>query len=626
MTRAADLHFKQGLAYQNRGQHRLAIREYEAALEINPGHVPSMTNLGILLMIIGETAKAIDVFGAVIDAEPDCADNYYNYGKALYRNSRISEALDAFIKAEGLCANDAAIIRSIADCHVALANHDKALIKLQELTVLLPEDITAFLDLGKAHLTSGHLGEARQAFQEALELDQDSADAHLNLGEVLRKAGLFEEAITHFQEASSLAMGRVETYLGTARAYRDAGKIDEALNEINTALSYEPSNSDALSLLHEIKNPPEHLIVFSAEGAPPTPKDPMELMKSADYIEKKVRKLFALEDWDRAVEELQNIVDLAPTRLAILRLSQALVKKGDRKSAIVKLRTVIKDDPSDIELGTELVNLSLEDNDLEGAISDIKALTEALGEDPRVLLLASRVHLKAGDRAEAQECLQKLLALEPGMVDTYIALSEIAYSDGRVEDALRLWETAYRYDPDRHEILFMIAASQYRMRRYSQAQQTLKSYVKCHPGDIAARGLMAEIFLKLKKVRAAKNEWHSMVELAPGTPQDAVARAKALLFLGHTSQSRDALELCVKAHGETASALFYLGVTDLISNDIQSSAENWLNAWTNNKMQTEGALTFLKDYFNSEKIKFVADELSRTKAPSELVDLIRSCC
>lgn len=622
MTRAADLRFKQGLSYQSRNQHRLAIKEYEAALEIDPDHLPAMANLGILLMIDGDNNRAVELLGQVAELEPNCPDNHFNFSKALLHNGRIYDALEALLKAEALSPKDIDILKSIAHCHTSLGQHEQALVKLQELAALSPDDLEIMISLGKCLMALGRQSCSKDAFERAREIDPYSYQSHLGLGAVLRAMGQFEKSVHHYKEAYALSAGRIEAYLGAASSLRDMGKNDLAAQEVTLALSYAPNDSSALELLREIRSPKEFGFVGD-ERMEKEHKDRIETLKTPEYVERRIRKLFTLENWDGAIEELNKIIAIAPSKIARLRLAQAYMKKDQHRQGIEALQDILKDEPEDVEVGCELINIALMTGNYEMAGTQLKLMEEKGDEEPKLLMLAARYYSETGDKEKTRDRLEKLIGIQPDKTDAYLELSQLAYKDGRIEDALRLWETAYRYDAKRHEILFLISSAQFRLGRYNHALKTMKSYIETFPDDIAARGFLAEILLKLKKIRQAKNEWHTMKEQSPATPQDSVAKAKAALFLGHTALAKEQLSITATAHPGLASAHFYLGVTDLISNAISDASAKWVRAWKMNAAQTEGALRFLAEYFNSKKMHLVLDELVRIGGPVELIQLIR---
>jgi tetratricopeptide (TPR) repeat protein len=103
--RAADLAFlfnKRGVACIGLERRELAARDFEAALEAQPGYVPALTNLANLLFESGEVDAAIARYERAIALDADYAVAYLNLGAAYKRAGRLDDAVRALRQAERL--------------------------------------------------------------------------------------------------------------------------------------------------------------------------------------------------------------------------------------------------------------------------------------------------------------------------------------------------------------------------------------------------------------------------------------------------------------------------------------------------------------------------------------------
>jgi tetratricopeptide (TPR) repeat protein len=76
----ADLHYRLGLLYRNRGQIEDAIAEFRAAVEINPAYMKALVKLGLALHEAGQMDDAIHVFTKATELHPEYADLHYQLG------------------------------------------------------------------------------------------------------------------------------------------------------------------------------------------------------------------------------------------------------------------------------------------------------------------------------------------------------------------------------------------------------------------------------------------------------------------------------------------------------------------------------------------------------------------
>ena len=89
------------IAVQNHSEKKFDIAQklYQKVLEINPNHLDSHNNLGVIFIKLKEYPKAINSFEKVIEINPDFISAYNNLGIILHIQSRYDEAETSYKKA-----------------------------------------------------------------------------------------------------------------------------------------------------------------------------------------------------------------------------------------------------------------------------------------------------------------------------------------------------------------------------------------------------------------------------------------------------------------------------------------------------------------------------------------------
>ena len=77
---------------------KLATDLYKQVLEINPNHLPSLNNLGVLFNGLGETQKAKSYYEKAIEIDPNYTDTYINLGNVYKELGNEQEAKDCYEK------------------------------------------------------------------------------------------------------------------------------------------------------------------------------------------------------------------------------------------------------------------------------------------------------------------------------------------------------------------------------------------------------------------------------------------------------------------------------------------------------------------------------------------------
>ena len=103
--RNIQAHFRQGLIFQARGQHKLAIDEFNRVLLIDPNHIKAHNAIGISLDNAGYYETAVRHYKAALSLDPELDYVYNNLGYSYFLQSNYTEAINSFQKAVELNQN-----------------------------------------------------------------------------------------------------------------------------------------------------------------------------------------------------------------------------------------------------------------------------------------------------------------------------------------------------------------------------------------------------------------------------------------------------------------------------------------------------------------------------------------
>ena len=203
-----------GLALQEQGMHERAMKDFDAAIALDPAFSPAYNNRGKALRETGRIEEALENYSAAIALDPAFAAAYNNRGVAFMMTGRIEQAI---------------------------ADFDRA-IRLQ------PSYGNAYTNRGKAYGALGRFERALADHAAALRTDPWSADAHMDRGTVLGATGRLDEAIEEFTVAIRLDPSGVEAYFNRGLAYARMNRIDQALADMGEVLSLRPSWGEAYAV------------------------------------------------------------------------------------------------------------------------------------------------------------------------------------------------------------------------------------------------------------------------------------------------------------------------------------------------------------------------------------------
>ena len=175
---AARALYEKALAAAAAGDHKKAVRELKAALEIHPQFPLALNELGAQYMMLGQLGPAADAFGAASKLAPDEPVLRINYGILLIRQKKYAEAETELARAVALDAGSAAARLHRGHALIRLGRGAEAEAELL-LAVKLggPGLATAHRYLGALYVERGDDERAAAALEEYLRLAPGAPDA-----------------------------------------------------------------------------------------------------------------------------------------------------------------------------------------------------------------------------------------------------------------------------------------------------------------------------------------------------------------------------------------------------------------------------------------------------------------
>lgn len=236
------------LAQINRADPQAATRYYRAALDAGAEDPAVLRRIGGQLLAYREYELAAAAFERAIAAAPEDPAGHYGLALAALRQEDIgraeSEARAAITAAGGsypeaqVVLGDAALLRG--DVPAAVAEYNTALRQNDGLAA-------AYVGLGRAAATEGNWAVATGHFRNAIARDKNAAEAYLWLGEALMREPNSNprEAAEAYAAAVARRPDYAEAYLGLAQAQIQLGQIPQAEDSLERAIRLRADYAEA---------------------------------------------------------------------------------------------------------------------------------------------------------------------------------------------------------------------------------------------------------------------------------------------------------------------------------------------------------------------------------------------
>jgi tetratricopeptide (TPR) repeat protein len=165
------------------------------------GECDGLVRRGLAALRANDIAAAITLLSQAIEADASDPQAEFQLGVALQAAGRHAEALARFEAAQASIGDDPLPFLHAAVSHLALGDHQAALIKASEACWRAPKLAAAHYAYGQAFAALGEATRAEQAFTAAIQLNPRWADAWVNYGLARYRQGAIEDAKTAMRQA-----------------------------------------------------------------------------------------------------------------------------------------------------------------------------------------------------------------------------------------------------------------------------------------------------------------------------------------------------------------------------------------------------------------------------------------
>jgi len=456
----------------------------QKVLSMAPRNVTANTLAGIVADKENDLPKAEKHFALAAKLAPEAPETRNNYGSILLRLNRKIDAAREF--AASLKAN--------------------------------PQQISALINLAQIRFIEGDLPLARKLFEKAkaantapdAEILRALVAISLGLRERDRAAKEFTQYFAALKTQSPAANNSTHD-IALGEALLASGLLDEARQELESIVSNQDQNVDALILLSKIYTRQKKISaagrllesvvagglenariyaalveVYEAGGFIENAIPAMRLAIEKDPLNEIYRARYGLLLIDSkapaaAIVRLNEAVKLLPKSARIwLALGIAYLINGQTADAKKSFENSLAIEPKSVPALAYLATVAVEQADYaQGAAMYERALSiEAKNAYLHFLLAETLSKIPTGDSLIIEKHLKRAVEIDPTLAPAHLALGKLAARNSRWQEAAAEFEQAVKYEPESAEVHYQLGRVLTRLKRPVEAQTAFEKHKK----------------------------------------------------------------------------------------------------------------------------------------------------
>ncbi|GFR32178.1 protein O-mannosyl-transferase Tmtc3 [Trichonephila clavata] len=369
------------------------------------------------------------IFMAGLRVNQRNAKLYNNVGHSLESQGRYLEALRYFQDAIRVQPDDIGAYINVGRTYHHLHMYEEAEKAFRQAKDLLPRPKTGepyqarvapshlnvFLNLGNLISRNGsRLEEADALYKQAISMRSDYIQAYINRGDILIRLNRTQEAQKVYERALQFDDGNPDIYYNLGVVYLEQRKMDQALFYFEKALKINPEHEQALL---------NSAILIQESGSRNLRKvayDRLNILLQRKRVNERVYfnlGMLAMDEKNITLAEkwFQKAVQIREDfRSALFNLALLLSEAGRPMEAIPFLHRLLRHHPDHVKglilLGDIYINTI---RDLDAAQECYENILRQEPQNVQALHNLCVVHVERGVLKEAEECLERASAMAP---------------------------------------------------------------------------------------------------------------------------------------------------------------------------------------------------------------------
>ncbi len=400
-------------------------------LQQNPANAEAYDLLGVISVGEKDYADALEAFQHALKLDPNSTRTRNNIGNVYVAQGKFDLAEQEFRTVLRTAPANRDANYNLGLVLLAQGSPAKAILHFQRVR---PANLETKFNLTSAYLQAGRTAEGLKSATELSGENKDNVQLHFTLGVLLASEKQYRAAQLELEKANALQPETFEILYNLGQAYLRAGEYPKAELALNRALKLKPDSPEALYLLAQVYSDQKKtvdaldLLVRAHKLAP----------QNADIIFLLARVSMAQNYFEDAIPLLESGLQIAPKR-ADLRaaLGESYFMSGKTEKAIDEFKALIALDPS----AGSYAFMGLSYRHLGRFDEAKKYFQEGLKLDRRnasCLFNMGYIEERQGNHAAAETLFQEALKSNPDFSEALLELANLRIANKKFEDAAEL--------------------------------------------------------------------------------------------------------------------------------------------------------------------------------------------
>ncbi|HKO03093.1 MAG TPA: tetratricopeptide repeat protein [Thermoanaerobaculia bacterium] len=503
-----------------------ALTHLQAAFRVNPDDIATGMAVAQIMLATSRNTDAEKVLATLLERVPDQRGINYTYAQVLTKLGRGDESKQYLEHAVLVDPTFGPAILQLVEIYQQSNEWEKAADVLQPLINDDPSNLDLQRQQAYFQLRAGQSEKARASFKALLEADPKDSRSLFYMGEALNDLEQYEQAEKIYRQILEKSPEDAEVMLSFAMSQMGQKKWPDATKSLNTLLALKDV-PEGLQIVAKTQLAYIELQKSNYAGALDAAKPILVFRDKLNNqaINIAVESLRKQKRYAEGVALLQPIVDKFSSEPWInARYIEMLARAGDKDRARVAAATQTKFGPRNAIAAAEAY-IAVED--YPTAVSVVKEALKGKAEDLDLQFELGSAYERSGDRANAEQIFQQILAKKPDHAATLNYLGYMWAEQGtNLERAAEMLNRAVTQEPRNGAFIDSLGWVYFRQGKLDLAEKYLTDATKLLPRDATVHEHLGDVLAKRGDYNRALVVYRNALALGPEPKDEAKLKSK----------------------------------------------------------------------------------------------------
>ena len=526
-----------------RGQFEQARNLIDGQLKLDSSNVEAYNLLGIVYTNEKDYTHAEDAFQQALHLDPGSKTTHNNLGNLYVARQKLDLAEKEFDTVLKMAPTDRDANYNLG---LVLMAKGTPLAAIPHFQRVHPQTVETRFNLVRAYFDAGKTTAALQQARELSAAHKQDVQLHFTLGVLLASAKQYQAAQLELEQANALHPQTWEILHNLGQAYLRGHEYAKADLTLNRALKMRPDSVETLYVLAQ---------VHSEQGRP---LDALELLlrghkaapENTDVIFLMARVSMIQNYYEDAIPLLESGLKIAPQRVDLhAALGESYFMSGKAEKAIDEFKTLIALDPS----ARSYTFMGLAYRHLGRFDEAMKYFNEGLKLDPRnpsCLFNVGFIEERQGNDLHAHELFRQALRSNPDFSEALLESANLLIKDKKYTEAAELLRRYVKVSRDAVTGYYKLAMVERNLHQTAAAQRDLNVFQTLSKNSATGPVPYQHLFDYLDNRSQLSAQARTQLDVAelneqikkhPGQTQDLYLLAETHLKLGNLSKARETI-------------------------------------------------------------------------------------